>query len=149
MVQVDGVNPDTGQAWEPEWLAVSRLTTTLRRQAREMERDKYELSQVVDSQEAAPLELWQVDAADVIVRFLRRFYCLLSRPEPQNRGKLHSDGPNAALFRTDSYLFRINRDGYWVWIRPEDLSTPERRRARAFARLCSDSAHLAAALDGD
>ena len=149
LVQVDGVNPDTGQAWEPEWLAVSRLTTTLRRQAREMERDKYELSQVVDSQEAAPLELWQVDAADVIVRFLRRFYCLLSRPEPQNRGKLHSDGPNAALFRTDSYLFRINRDGYWVWIRPEDLSTPERRRARAFARLCSDSAHLAAALDGN
>ena len=122
LVQIEGVDPDTNEPWEPEWLAISRLTTTLKRTAREMERDKYELSQVVSSQETVPLETWQTQAAVVIVRFLRRFYCL---------------------------LLRVFRDHQWIWVQPYDLSTPERRRARACARLCESSARLVAALDGN
>ena len=114
-----------------------------------MERDKYELSQVVSSQETVPLETWQTQAAVVIVRFLRRFYCLLLRPGRLGRRKLHVECPNAAIERGGVYLFRVFRDHQWTWVQPYDLSTPERRRARAFARLCESSARLVAALDGN
>ena len=119
-----------------------------------MELERYDLPEVISSQQEAAsnltLEAWQDPAAHVITRFLRHTISRLIAPLPAARGKLHADGPIAAL-RAHSVLYlRVRRDDRWSWIELKDLSMPERRRARTFGKLChSDAALLDSLASGE
>ena len=147
LVQAEGVDLSTGLPWPPEWIPISRLSADLRRQARQMELERYDLPEVISSQQETAsnltLEAWQDPAAHVIIRFLRHVTSMLTTPPPVARGKLHADGPIAALKVRSAIYLRVRRDDRWSWTELKDLSMPERRRARTFGKLChTDTALL-------
>ena len=146
LVQAEGVDIATGLPWPPEWLPISRLSSSLKRQARQLELERYDLSEAISSQQEAadhpPLEAWQDPAARVVTRFLRQVAAVLIRASATSIGKLHADGPSAALKASSSFYLRVRRDGRWSWIESRDLSMPERRRSRTFGKLCPGSAAL-------
>lgn len=118
-----------------------------------MELERYDLPEVISSQQEAAdslaLEAWQDPAAHVITRFLRHVRAALITPPLAARGKLHADGPTAALLVHSVFHLRFRRDARWSWIEPKDLSMPERRRARTFGKLCPSGAALLESLASD
>ena len=150
LVQFHGINPATDQAWEPEWIPLSRLGSQSHRgEARLMEQAKYGsasgpepadptpssspsiiLDYFGETSTHPPLSTEEIDALYILRSSVRAHLDTL-RIVPSSQRALA--GPSSVLCLQNGHHFMLRREGRWVRI-PADspsFTSDERRRCRS------------------